>query len=260
MPAPDHDNRPQFSHRARTALEIVTEAATLAQEWFDRGVTDIEFKGDGSPVTHADRSVEQFLRHRLEQAFPEDGILGEEFEERPGSSGGRWIVDPIDGTKSFIRGVPLYATLLAYQTAGDITFGAIVLPSLGQSVFAERGAGCWSNDGQAGVSHLAELDGAHIMATWLEDWDLAVLERARSQRAIVRTWGDAYGYFLVATGRADAMVDFSAKLYDLAAPSIIVQEAGGRFTGLTPSSSSLDAGGIASNGLIHDQVVGLAQR
>lgn len=256
-PCPGRANsiEPDPSERARHALRILDEAANLARGWFDRGQTEVETKRDGSPVTLADRDVEQFMRHSLEERFPDDGVLGEEFPEKKTASGNRWILDPIDGTKSFIRGVPLYATLLAYQQQGDVVFGAIALPSLSQTIYAERGGGCWANGQQAQVSQRGDLSGAHIMATWLEDWDVRVLERLQRRGAIVRTWGDAYGYFLVATGRADAIVDYTVQLYDVAPMSVIVEEAGGRFT-TTTGVSSLEAGsGLATNGLIHQSLL-----
>lgn len=243
------------SERARDALRILDEAADLARSWFDRGQTEIETKRDGSPVTLADRDVEQFLRHSLEDRFPDDGVLGEEFPEKKTASGNRWILDPIDGTKSFIRGVPLYATLLAYQQQDDIIFGAIALPSLSQTIYAERGGGCWANGQQARVSRLGDLSGAHVMATWLEDWDVRVLEKLQRRGAIVRTWGDAYGYFLVATGRADAIVDYTVQLYDVAPMSVIVEEAGGRFTSTSGVNSLHTGSGLATNGLIHEPLL-----
>lgn len=246
-----------LSSRGQTALDIIAEAGQLAREWFEKGSFDIEVKNDGTPVTKADRDVETLLRGRLEEAFPQDGIFGEEFDEEHGTSGCRWILDPIDGTKSFVRGVPLYGTLLAYEDNGTMTFGAIALPSLSQTIYAERGRGCWANGKQVSVSQTSDLRDAHVMATWLEDWGLDVLGRMRKEGAIIRTWGDAYGYSLVATGRADALVDFTARVYDLAAPSVIIKEAGGCFTDKAGAPGVDGGGAVASNGVIHREIVDL---
>lgn len=248
---------PPTSDRARYASGILGEAAELAKARFDRGIFDVATKDDGSPVTRADRDVESLLRRRLAELFPEDGILGEEFPEREGSSGNRWIIDPIDGTRSFIRGIPLYATLMAYERQDTIVFGAIALPSLSQTVYAETGAGCWVNDKPAHVSPTKELRGAHVMATWLEDWDLALLTRMRRDGVILRTWGDAYGYALVATGQADAMVDHTVGVYDLGPMPVILEEAGGQFTSKAGIRAIDRGNAVASNGIIHDSVLAL---
>src|SRR5882757_503690 len=130
----------QLSPRAGTALHIIREAGDIAKFWYEKSNYRIDSKTDGSPVTEADQQVE------------------------------RYIIDPIDGTRSFIHSVPLYANLIALEEAGEIVFGAINLPSAGVLVYAERGAGCWRNGKPARVSERARLDGAHVMATWLEDW------------------------------------------------------------------------------------------
>lgn len=249
-----------LSTRALQALDILEDASQLARKWFDSQDFATEHKSDGSPVTEADRDVESLLRSRISQAFPDDGILGEEFDETVGTSGNRWIIDPIDGTKSFIRSVPLYATLLAYEQKGEVTFGAIALPSLSKTVYAERGAGCWSDGNLVHVSDHAVLSDSYVMATWLENWSSKMLELAREQGMIVRTWGDAYGYTLVATGKADALIDFDAKIYDLAPMAVILEEAGGRFTNLDGAARNDCGHGIASNGLIHESLLKLIER
>lgn len=158
-----------LSTRAEIALAITREAGDLARHWFDKSTLRVDTKSDGSPVTQADQEIEQMIRDALSENFPDDGIMGEEFDDVVGSSGNRWIIDPIDGTKSFVHSVPLYANLLAYEEAGEITFGAINLPSAGVLVSAEKGGGCWRNDEPAAVSDRTDLDGAYLMATWLED-------------------------------------------------------------------------------------------
>ncbi|MGY4719132.1 inositol monophosphatase family protein [Naumannella huperziae] len=247
-----------LSGPAQHALALLAQAGELTRDWFARrGRVRVEDKADGTPVTQADREIELLLREGLAEVFPDDGIYGEEFGETHGGSGCRWIIDPIDGTKSFVHGVPLFANLIARECDGEITFGAIGLPALGCTVYAERGAGCWRDRERLHVSAHHELADAYLMATWLEDWPGAVLDEARRRRVVVRTWGDAFGYAMVAAGEADAIVDHRAEIYDLAPMPVIIAEAGGRFTCKAGSDSHARGSGVASNGLIHDAVMAL---
>jgi histidinol-phosphatase len=246
-----------LSYRAATALNIIREAGDIAKHWFEKRNWRVDVKSDGSPVTEADREVEKFIRNALAENFPDDGILGEEFGESKGSSGSRWITDPIDGTKSFIHSVPLYANLIALEEAGEIVFGAINLPSAGVLTYAEKGAGCWSNGAPARVSDRGQLDGAYVMATWLEDWRPDTIRELNSRGVILRTWGDAFGYAMVASGHADAVVDYTTKVYDLAPMPVIIKEAGGTFTSLDGRCDFNRGNGIASNGRLHDAVLKL---
>ncbi|GCB57490.1 inositol monophosphatase family protein [Rhodococcus erythropolis] len=243
-----------LSTRAEIALAITREAGDLARHWFDKSTLRVDTKSDGSPVTQADQEIEQMIRNALSENFPDDGIMGEEFDDIEGSSGNRWIIDPIDGTKSFVHSVPLYANLLAYEEAGEITFGAINLPSAGVLVSAEKGGGCWRNDEPAAVSDRTDLDGAYLMATWLEDWKPDTIRDLNSRGVILRTWGDAYGYAMVACGHADAIVDYTTKAYDLAPMPVIIEEAGGRFSSLDGRRNFDCGNGIASNGHLHDSI------
>lgn len=246
---------PSFSARASRATQLLREAGDLARHWYESDSFRIVQKGDGTPVTEADRDVESRLRGWLREAFPEDGILGEEFGEEGGESGGRWIIDPIDGTKSFIHHVPLYSTLLAYENAaGEIEYGGIYAPSAGMLIEAERGRGAWSGSERLHVSERARLEGAHILSTWIEDWSPAQFARVLEARAIPRTWGDAFGYAMVASGRAEAVIDFTVQPYDLAPMPVIIGEAGGVFGALDGSAGIYAGTGIASNGLCHEEV------
>jgi len=247
----------QLSPRAGTALHIIREAGDIAKFWYEKSNYRIDSKTDGSPVTEADQQVERYISDALLGHFPDDGILGEECGESAGSSGSRWIIDPIDGTRSFIHSVPLYANLIALEEAGEIVFGAINLPSAGVLVYAERGAGCWRNGKPARVSERARLDGAHVMATWLEDWRPETIRGLNSHGVILRTWGDAFGYAMVASGHADAVVDYTAQTYDLAPMPVIIEEAGGTFTTLQGRRDIKGGSGVASNGLLHDSVLKL---
>lgn len=165
-------------------------------------------------------------------------MLGEEFPEKTGESGGRWILDPIDGTKSFVRGVPLYSTLLAYESPEGMEFGAISSPSAGYLVFAQRGRGCYDEHGaRLQVSRREQLEEAYILSTWLEDWPAELFGRMNAQGAIMRSWGDGFGYTLLAMGGADALVDYTVQPFGIAPVPVIIGEAGGFFSDFAGSPS-----------------------
>jgi len=237
------------------AVELARMAGEATRRWFRTAELTIDSKGDGSPVTQADREAERLIRVELERRHPDDGVLGEEEAERPGTSGRRWILDPIDGTKAFTHGVPLYSNLLAVEDAHGIAIGVINIPALGETVWAGRGLGCFCNGEPARVSTLADPAEAYVSTSGFTPWsDAAILALQRSG-AKMRTWGDGYGYVLVATGRIDAMVDPIAELYDLAPMPVILAEAGGRFTSLDGDDGPGHGHGLASNGLVHDALL-----
>jgi len=195
-------------------LDAVGEVAALAgaeaMKHF-RGRLDVEAKSDGSPVTRADRDAERVARTWVEQHFPNDGILGEEFgETRPGARR-RWLVDPVDGTRAFVKGVPLWGTLVAVAEGEHVLAGAAEFPALGERLVAARGKGCWWNGARCEVSSVDSLDEATVLATdvgFLKAPERGDRWRALATRAAnARTWGDCYGYLLVATGQADVMTD-----------------------------------------------------
>lgn len=221
---------------------------------------DVERKDDGTPVTVADREAERRVREAIAARFPADAIVGEEFGEGAGggqgsgsgqASGGgaaggeaaggggpaagrRWIVDPIDGTKSFIHGVPLYGVLLALEEEGEPVVGVLHFPALGEVVAAAAGAGCWWNGRRVRVSEVDRLDRALVLATGDTppgtEARVAAWRRLEAAAGVARTWGDAYGYALVATGRAEVMVDPIVRIWDVAAVRPVIEEAGGVFT------------------------------
>lgn len=229
------------------AVQLLQDASALSRRWFESAHVAIERKSDGTPVTEADRDVESFLRSGLGRLYPDDGVLGEEFPETVGDSGGRWILDPIDGTKSFVKGVPLYSTLLAYEVEGVVRFGAISAPSAGYLVYAQSGRGCFDENGaQVRVSDHTSLDGAHILSTWLEDWPSASIPALQERGATVRTWGDGFGYTMVAKGYAESLVDFTVQPFDVAPMPVIIEEAGGVFMDFEGESSIYSGNAIAA--------------
>lgn len=240
-----------------TAVRIANLAAEVTLFHFRHDELEIDRKGDGTPVTIADREAERLVRYELGQLFPDDGILGEEEAEKIGTSGRRWILDPIDGTKAFSRGVPTYTTLLALEDGDGIALGVIGVPAMGEFVSAGRGLGCFLNDEPTGVNAHTGLDGACISTSGFNPWDDEALLRVKRSGVQLRTWGDGYGYVLVATGRIEAMVDPVAELYDLAPMPIILAEAGGRFTSYDGREGPGHGNGVATNGRIHEDVLAL---
>ncbi len=236
-----------------TAVALLREAGDLTLGWFRSSSLAVERKGDGTPVTEADKAAERYLREQITARFPDDSIVGEEEDDVVGSSGRRWIIDPIDGTKAFTHGVPLYTNLLAVDDGEGPAVGVIHMPGLSETVYAGRGLGCFCNGEPARVSRRDRLAGSYLSSSAFEHWSDAMLGAARRTGARLRTWGDGFGYALVATGRIDAMCDPSAALWDVAPMPVILAEAGGRFTALDGDPSPDRGHGLATNGVLHDQ-------
>jgi histidinol-phosphatase len=250
----------ELDARLRLAVDLARQAGRLTLRWFRAADLVVDTKSDATPVTEADRGAERFLRAELARRFPEDGIIGEEEGEQPGTSDRRWVIDPIDGTKAFTHGVPLFATLLALLDGTGPLLGVIHLPALDETVWAGRGLGCWHDGRPTGVRSPPEagLTGSWVMTSSVGTWSAEQLAAAHQAGAHVRTWGDAYGYALVATGRAEAMVDPVAAVWDLAPMPVIIGEAGGRFSSLDGSPAPDAGSGVAScGGRLHDQLLGL---
>ena len=240
------------------AVELAREAGEITLKYF-RGAHGAELKADGSFVTAADREAEAHVRARLAQNFPDDGVVGEEAGAAAGRSGRQWIVDPIDGTYSFVHGVPLYGVLLGLEIENEVALGVVNLPAMGELVSAARGLGCRWNDQPARVSETASLDGALVLST---DFGLcerygkgAATEKLQRMAGARRTWGDCYGHVLVATGRADVMLDPVMNVWDCAALLPIVEEAGGRFTDWRGERTIRGGDAISTNGLLFDDVM-----
>jgi histidinol phosphatase-like enzyme (inositol monophosphatase family) len=242
------------------AVALAREAGDHTLRWFGTDDLVVDRKGDGTPVTEADRATERLIRSRLADMYPEDTIIGEEESDQHGSSGRRWIVDPIDGTKAFTHGVPLFSTLLAVEDEHGPAVGVIALPALDEIVYAGRGRGCFRNGRAAQVSQRDRLPGSYLTTSGFDYWPESTLADLRASGMFMRTWGDGYGYALVATGRVDAMVDPSAAKWDLAAMPVIIGEAGGTFTDYTGAARSDGGNGVATNGRIHQEVLALLSR
>ncbi len=252
------------------AREIAREAGNVTLAYFRRDPAT-EFKADRTPVTVADRESERVLRRRIYDRYPTHGILGEEEGFTPGSDDLTWVLDPIDGTKSFVLGVAQYAVLVALVSrrytgegplpASAVEVGIIYVPPLDEMVSAARGLGAtWHNgvyETPARVSPGDALSGARIGTTDFADLarrEPSIFAGIAESGAMTRTWGDGYGYLLVATGRYEAMIDPVVSPWDVGPLPVIIEEAGGRFSDLS-GDEVLGASAIASNGALHDQLL-----
>jgi histidinol phosphatase-like enzyme (inositol monophosphatase family) len=244
------------------AVDAAWQAGQLTLAHFQTGVA-VEQKADASPVTVADRGAEQLLRRLIEGRFPGHAIVGEEFGETNRDSTHRWIIDPIDGTQSFIRGVPLYGVLIGLEIVGEVVVGVAYLPGLGEMVAAARGEGCRWNGRPAHVSDVTRLDQA--LVTYTDYANFARYGRAdawaRLQAAThtQRGWSDCYGHCLVATGRADVMIEPIMNPWDCAALLPILQEAGGTFTDWDGKATIYGSNAISTNGALFEQVMEIVQ-
>ena len=250
--------RERIADILEAARSFAVEAGQVTLEYFG-GLVDSEAKGDGSPVTRADREAEQLLRQRIGARYPDHGILGEEFPPTNEGAEVRWILDPIDGTRSFMRGVPLYGVLIGVELDGTPVVGVAHFPALGEMVSAGRGLGCFWNENPCAVSTVDRLERSLVTTTDVE----RILSRPQGSGWRVlqqgcdfsRTWGDCYGHILVATGRAEVHVDPVLSAWDAGPLLTILQEAGGRFTTLEGEETIHGGSGVSSNGLLHDVVL-----
>jgi len=250
------------------ALADVSDAITMGR--FQAEDLVVDTKPDLTPVTEADRAVEEAIRERLAELHPGDAILGEEYgQSEAGAGTRRWIVDPIDGTKNYVRGIPVWATLLALQEAEELVVGVISAPALGRRWWAARGEGAYVDDRLRGggsrrieVSGVRTLEDAQLCFSGLDDWKDggAALMRLAQSCWRSRGYGDFWPYALLAEGAVDLTCEPVVELWDLAAPRIVVEEAGGRFTDLggVPTAAGGDA--LATNGLLHDAALAIIGR
>jgi len=252
--------RSELNELLQFAVEIGRGAGDITLEYF-RKDPETEMKFDGSYVTIADRHAESYLREEIAKRFPDDGVLGEEELEQRGLSGRRWIVDPIDGTFSFVHGVPFYGVLIALEIEGEPVLGVVNIPALGEILYAAKDEGCFLNGEPVRVSSTAKLKDALLLAT---DFTTCAQygfgpagESLQKGAKASRTWGDCYGYVLVASGRADVMLDPVMNLWDCAPLLPIMEEAGGTFTDWRGVRTISGGNSIATNGLLFDEVMSI---
>ena len=253
------------------AVGAAREAGEHTLRYYQSDDLVIDRKVDRSPVTRADREAEELVRERLAVAFPDDAVLGEEFGEKTGTTGYRWYLDPVDGTESFIRGVPLFGTMLGLELGDAAVAGVIAFPALREIVFGAKGLGAWwanrlppvaesgpavPDPHPARVSIVSDLAEATFSTTSVTGYHEvgreAMYERLRAAARVDRGWSDCYGHYLVATGRIDVMVDAQMHVWDCAPLQPIIEEAGGRFTDLAGNATIHGDSAISTNGLLHE--------
>jgi histidinol-phosphatase len=249
---------PEWRTRYDLAVEAARRAGDLARTYYE-STFEIELKPDASPVTVADKRAEELIRTLVGQHFPNDGFLGEEFGDQPGTTGFRWVIDPIDGTRSFVRHIPIWATLIGLEYKGEQVGGVAYVPVLGLTYRALRGDGAHLNDRRVRVSDVGQLSEAllcYSSLSWFtkagrEKTFLELANRTNRQRG----FGDFYGFVLVAEGAADLMVEHGVHTWDVSGLKAIVEEAGGAFTDWhgTPTTERPDV--IASNGKLHAEAL-----
>jgi len=248
----------------RLAHLLADDADSLTMSRFRALDLHVETKPDDSPVTDADRAVEESIRGTLRRARPRDAVVGEEFEPT-GWGPRRWIIDPIDGTKNFLRGVPVWATLIAIMVENEVVAGVVSAPALSRRWWAATGSGAWAgkslmNASRCRVSGVSSLEFASLSYSSLQSWTEAGKRAAFLDLMDAcwrtRAYGDFWSYMLLAEGAVDVVAEPELALYDMAALAPIVTEAGGSFTDLDGTPGPLGHGAVATNGALHDEVLG----
>jgi len=238
------------SELLEAAAQVARLAGAAALRHF-RTALEVETKRDGSPVTRADREAERVARAWLAERFPGDGVTGEEFGETGPDAARRWFLDPVDGTKSFVRGVPLWGSMVGVMERGVVVAGAIAYPALGEEIAAARGEGCWHGGMRCRVSAEGDLARATVLATderfTRDGRQKAAWNELAGRAAVARSWGDCYGYLLVATGRAELMTDGALHPWDAVPLVPILEEAGGVITDWSGGPAGFGDGAIATN-------------
>ncbi|RPA58092.1 histidinol-phosphatase [Gordonia oryzae] len=245
------------------ALQLAIAADDLTMARFGALDLQVSQKPDLTPVSDADLACEEMIREYLSRRRPGDVVLGEEFGGEPTRSGRQWVIDPIDGTKNFVRGVPVWATLISLLVDGVATVGVVSAPALRRRWWAAQGQGAFAEfDGRTrslSVSGVADVASASLAFSSLSGWAQAgIRERfiaLTDEVWRVRGYGDFFNYCLVAEGAVDIAAEPEVSLWDLAAPDIIVREAGGRFTALDGTPGPRGGNAVATNGLLHEQVL-----
>jgi histidinol-phosphatase len=240
------------------AQETAYQAGCVTLEYFNRGIRH-DTKADGSPVTIADRKAEELVRAAVEQRFPTHAVLGEEYGLSRAGASLRWIIDPIDGTKAFIHGVPLYGVLLGLEIEGTVEVGVAYFPALNEMISAASGSGCWWNGRLARVSPVERLDEAVVCFTdvgsYWKNGRREPFERLGRQASIRAGWSDAYGYLLVASGRAEVALDPVMAVWDCGPFPPIFREAGGYFGDWKGNPTIYGGEALATNQALLPQVL-----
>lgn len=247
-----------FTELRDAAVEFARIAGQSTLNYY-QNTFEIDYKSDDSPVTIADREAEMIIRNKIKKHFPNHGIIGEEFGNENEDSEIVWVLDPIDGTKSFLHGIPFYTTLIGVLVKNESKVGVIYAPALDEMVSAASGLGCDFNGKKATVRECKELSEATFLTTDIKSFYhhgyRSCLEELISQTKYHRTWGDAYGHMLVATGRADIMVDAVLNVWDAAALLPILEEAGGSYSDLKGDSSIYSGNALSTNKFLKNEII-----
>jgi histidinol-phosphatase len=242
----------------RVAIEAADAADVVTTRRFRASDLSVEAKADHTPVSEADRAAEQAIRTVLQRFRPADAVLGEEYGAT-GDSGRRWIIDPIDATVNYVRGVPVWATLIALEVDGEIAVGVVSAPALHARWWAARGFGTWADARRVAVSLTDRIEDAHLSINSVvthESHGLGPQILALSRRcARTRGFGDFWSFMLLAEGAVDAVVEPVAAVWDLAPLLVTVEEAGGTFTDLSGARTISGGNAVATNGRLHDAVL-----
>lgn len=271
-------NPSEIASRLDLATRLARQAGASIVKVFQDPSLKVDLKKDRTVVTAADRDGETIIRSGILERFPHDRIVGEEFGITEGTSGWSWYLDPIDGTQAFARGVPLFGTLIGLEYEGEPAAGVIFMPALGEMVYAGRGMGChWvtsmtrdpsgefvgGTKSVAKVSQTAAMKEALFCTTWMQSFRdagcLPLFSEMTEATGVFRGWGDCYGYVLVATGRAEIMIDPILESWDAGPLPVILQEAGGTYTTFEGQVSIHGRSGVATNGHLHSEVLRITQ-
>lgn len=259
----------EIQARLELACRAAREAGGMTLRLFNDRSFSVDVKADGSPVTAADRSAEEFLRRAIAGDFPDDAICGEEFGDAPGTSGFRWLIDPIDGTASFVRGVPLFGTMVGIELDAMPVAGVIEMPAMRERVFGSVAAGAWHQVGdavvrRAHVSGAGRLNDAMLCTTSLDSFVKAGREglysRLQAAAGSTRGWSDCYAFVLLATGRIEAVIEPVVRPWDVTPAAAVILAAGGRVTDLSGKQVAEWSDCVASNAKIHDELVAITRR
>jgi len=260
------EQAPDLSRRLEWAVDVSRQAGELILGYYQQENLNVDLKSDQSPVTAADRGAEELIRKQIDETFPDDGVLGEEFDDKPATNGFRWILDPVDGTKSFVHGVPLFGTLIGLEFQERMVAGVCRIPALDEVVYAATGQGAWWQTGDgpirnARVTGVSRMADALFCTTTITGWDTTghrdAFDRLCQAAGLVRGWSDCYGHILVATGRADVMIDPEMNAWDAAALVPIVEEAGGQFVDWNGDVTIHGGNGLSVNGSLKAEILTL---
>ncbi|MCA9038965.1 MAG: inositol monophosphatase family protein [Planctomycetaceae bacterium] len=256
----------EIESRLQLALTLAEEAQELILKHYQHKSLEVELKGDSSPVTVADRGAEELIRKRLAEVYPEDGVHGEEFDDKESQNGYKWILDPIDGTKSFVHGIPLFGTLIGIEKEGEMVAGLCRFPGLDEVIYAHNGGGAWWKKGsqepeRCQVSSVSNMSESLVCITDIMLWEKEgirdLLSEVGGKARLLRNWGDCYGHAMVATGRAEMILEPEMNPWDAAPFAPILKEAGGFYLNWQGEETIYGRNGLSVNAALKEEIVNI---